>query len=152
MGFTGWVGVGVGLVVLICAWMASHLATPHFESFTFDAAHEKDSFDKVLGPYLDIAKFIVGLAAGAIVLVIGSSVFGKSGSLPRAFASPLFLLTSGIIYGILFMVLLIFNYEGFRHHPQSYTRFRYVRNQALGFGALGCFCVGYAWLIVAATK
>jgi len=50
------------------------------------------------------------------------------------------------MYGVLFMVMRIFNYEEFLHH-NNYTRTRYVRNQALGFSALVCFCLGYLWLV-----
>ena len=52
------------------------------------------------------------------------------------------------------MVFEVFNYETYRHHPGegTYTRFKYARNQALGFGALGCFCAGYIWLIVILTQ
>jgi len=74
--------------------------------------------------------------------------------LPWFFASPLFLLAFSIIYGILFMVFVIFDYEAYRHHPdsQSYTRLKYTKNQALGFSGLFCFCVGYAWLIITVTR
>ena len=150
--FSGWIGVGVGFVILLVTWLVVHLRTEGFTSFTFEPHDGEMSFEKVLGPYLDIAKFVLGLAAGAIVLVIGSSVFGSAKRLPKSFASPLFLLALSIIYGIMFMVFLVFNYEGFRHDKTCYTRFRYVRNQSLGFGSLACFCVGYAWLIVAATE
>jgi hypothetical protein len=59
-----------------------------------------------------------------------------------------------IIYGVLFMTLLVLNYEHHRHNPasNSYTRLKYARNQALGFSALSCFCIGYAWLVVSATR
>jgi len=52
------------------------------------------------------------------------------------------------------MVLEVFNYEAYRHHPdkKTYTRFKYARNHALGFGALICFCAGYLWLIVIVTR
>ena len=39
------------------------------------------------------------------------------------------------------MGLLIYNYEEFLHHNNSYSRTRYVRNQGLGFSALTCFWV-----------
>jgi hypothetical protein len=32
-----------------------------------------------------------------------------------------------------------------------YTRFKYTRNLALGYGSLFCFCIGYAWLIFIVT-
>ena len=105
--------------------------------------------------YLDIAKFVLGLAAGSIVLLVGSSnYFNQSNSRPslQAFASPLFVVAMSVICGVLFMILLVLNYENHLHRPNSYTRFEYTRNQALGFSALACFCVGYTWLVVAATR
>ena len=53
------------------------------------------------------------------------------------------------------MILLALNYERHLHHPDSYTRFQYTRNQSLGFGSLVCFCISYLWylwLIAAATR
>ena len=106
--------------------------------------------------YLDITKFVLGLAAGSIVLLVGSLNFNQStGRSLKPFASPLFLVAMSIIYGVLFMILLALNYEHHLHHPndpRSYTRFKYTRNQSLGFGALLCFCISYIWLIAAATK
>jgi hypothetical protein len=59
-----------------------------------------------------------------------------------------------IIFGVLFMIFLVLNYENHRSNPTSntYTRFKYTRNQAFGFTALACFCVGYTWLVAAATR
>jgi hypothetical protein len=106
--------------------------------------------------YLDITKFVLGLAAASIVFsLFGSSNFGQSNSRSlRSFASPLFLVAMSIIYGVLFMIFLVLNYENHRNSPdwQSYTRFKYTRNQAFGFSALACFCLGYTWLVVAATR
>ena len=106
--------------------------------------------------YLDITKYVLGLAAGSIVLLVGSLNFNQSGARSlKSFASPLFLVAISIIYGVLFMILLTVNYEYHLHHPNhphSYTRFQYTRNQSLGFGALVCFCISYIWLIAAATK
>ena len=151
--FDGFFGIAVGLAMLGITWLAIHLRTKG-KAFEFDAEGEKGAFEKLLTTYLDLAKFVLGLAAGSIVLLVGSSAFRANGRLPSAFASPLFLLGLSIVYGILFMTFLIFNYEHYRHHPgsSSYSRFQYVRNQALGFAALFCFCVGYAWLIVAVTR
>jgi hypothetical protein len=104
--------------------------------------------------YLDIAKFVLDLAAGSIVLLVGSLNINQSNARPlRSFASPLFLVAMSTIYGVLFMILLVFNYERHLHDPdsRSYTRFKYTRNQSLGFSALACFCVSYIWLVVAAT-
>lgn len=78
---------------------------------------------------------IVGIATGSIVLLVGSSGLHSSGRLPWLYASPLVLLALCVIYGVLLMVLLAFNYEMFLH-GNVYTRFQYARNQAFGFSAL----------------
>jgi len=84
---------------------------------------------------------------------VGSLNFNPSnGRSLKPFASPLFLVAMSIIYGVLFMILLALNYEHHLHHPDSYTRFQYTRNQSLGFGSLVCFCISYMWLIAVATK
>ncbi len=95
---------------------------------------------------------MIGLASGSVVLLIGSSAFRASAHLPESFASPLFLLVLSIVYGIVFMVCLTLNYEQYRHRGNSYSRFKYTRNQALGFGGLVCFCSGYGWLIFVVTR
>ena len=104
----------------------------------------------------DITKLILGIAAGSIVLLVGSSnlVQQSGGRSLKSFASPMFMVAMSIVYGVLFMTLLVLNYEHHRYNPSSnsYTRFKYTRNQALGFSALACFCIGYAWLVVAATR
>lgn len=152
--FIGSRGILVGLVILAGAWLVAWLAKATGSSFDFDAQGEKGAFEKLLAIYLDIAKSILGLASGSIVLLVGSSAFRTAGRLPLSFGSPLFLLALSIVYGILFMVFITGHYEGYRHDPRSsyYTRFRYSRNQAFGFGGLICFCVGYIWLIVIATR
>jgi hypothetical protein len=146
--FSGFYGIVVGLAILSLIWMVS-LWTTKGIAFEFDAHGAKGAFATLLHTYLDIAKFVLGLAGGSIVLLVGSSSFRSNGRLPAGFASPLFLLVLSILYGILFMVFLVVNYEEYSHNPASYTRHRYARNQALGYGALCCFCVGYAWLILA---
>jgi hypothetical protein len=152
--FPGFNGIVVGLATFILVWLVVCLLTGRASSFEFDAPGEKGAFEKLLPIYLHAAEFILGLAAGSIVLLVGSSAFRASGRLPWFFDSPLFLLAFSIIYGIFFMVFLIFDYEGYRHHPtlNSYTRFKYTRNQALGFGALLCFCIGYLWLLIAVSR
>ncbi|MGO9254810.1 MAG: hypothetical protein ACLQU1_00695 [Bryobacteraceae bacterium] len=52
--------------------------------------------------YLDIAKFVLGLAAGSIVLLAGSLNFSQSnGRTPKPFAPPLFLVAMSVVYGVL---------------------------------------------------
>lgn|ERR1700683_493646 len=127
--------------------MLISLRTPKENFFIFG-----ESFEKILLVYLDIAKFILGLAAGGIVLVIGSSTFGQSKALPSGYASPLFLLAMSILYGIVFMPFLALNYESVSNRTSEYTRWQYIWNRALGYSSLACFCIGYGWLIFGAVR
>jgi len=151
-GFPG-VATAVGLFALI--WLIIYLKSKG-GPVVFDPGGKHGEFGKRLLPmYVDITKFVLGLAAGSIVLLVGSLNFNPSnGRSLKPFASPLFLVAMSIIYGVLFMIFLVLNYENHRNNPDShsYTRFKYTRNQAFGFSSLACFCVGYTWLVVAATR
>jgi len=149
MWFPGFLGILVALTVFPAIWLIVFFQTQG-ESFNFEV--ERGEFEKLLVVYLDIAKFILTLAGGGIVLIISSTALASTKRLPAAYASPLFLLAMSIVYGILFMPFLALDYEGFRNRQNPYRRSSYVRNQTLGFSTLTCFCVGYAWLIVAAVK
>jgi len=156
MSFAGFAGIVTALSLFAILWLIVFLRTKG-ESFTFDPGGNEGEFAKTLLPiYLDIAKFVLGLAAASIVFCLfGSSNLSQPNARPlKAFASPLFLVAMSIIYGVLFMIFLVLNYEDHRNRPdaKSYSRFRYTRNQAFGFSALACFCVGYTWLVVAATR
>jgi hypothetical protein len=148
--FSGFYGIVVGIVVLGALWLLIWIKLNGTE-FHFDAQGKEGSFESVLSNYLDLAKFVLGLASGSIVLLVGSATFRDKGYLLTSFAAPLYLLALSIIYGIVFMSFIVLNYEGYRHKTQPYTRFRYSRNMAFGFGCLSCFAIGYAWLIVIVT-
>jgi hypothetical protein len=155
MPFAGFPGIATALSVFAVLWFVIFLRTKG-TSFTFDPGGNDGEFGKNLLPmYLDITKFVLGLAAASIVFCL----FGSSNVAPathplKIFASPLFVVAMSIIYGVLFMIFLVLNYENHRNNPDSktYTRFKYTRNQAFGFSALACFCVGYTWLVAAATR
>jgi hypothetical protein len=150
--FPGFYGIIAGMGVLPVTALFAYLAAKG-DAFVFDAQGEKGAFEKLLANYLDIAKVVIGLASGSIVLLVGSAAFHSAGRLPHSFASPLFLLALSILYGIIFMVSMMLDYENYRHHPNShtYTKLKYSRNQAFGFSGLLCFCFGYLWLIVIVT-
>ena len=143
--FPGFSGLAFGLGILILVWLVVCMSTQQFTAFAFDAQCKKGSFEKLLPIYL----------RGGICTWAGSGIYcsvSRVVSISRGWSFALvFRLTADAagplrsFYGILFMVFLIFDYESYRHHPNSdtYTRFKYTRNQALGFGALICFCVGY---------
>ena len=120
--------------------------TPQDGPFTFEPNSVPGSFEPRLAYYVRAVEYLLGLATGSIVLLVGSSAIHPNGTLPWVFASPLIVLGFCVVYGVLFMVLLIFNYEEFLHH-RNYSRARYVRSQGLGFSALTCFCLGYLWLV-----
>jgi hypothetical protein len=112
-----------------------------------------NAFEPFLAKYLRIGEFIVGLAAGSIVLLLGSSVLrGNGGNLPSYFASPLLLLGCCVGYGIAFMVWLTYHYEDYQHNSTIHTRPAYVFSLTLGFSAFACFFIGYAWLIFRFTR
>jgi hypothetical protein len=90
MTIPGWFGIVVGIGVFALIWLILEFRTPKVGGFTFEPF--QGFFDKILPIYLDITKFIIGLGAGGIVLVIGSSALGSAKRLPQGYASPLFLL------------------------------------------------------------
>jgi len=145
--FPGSYGIIVGISLLGLAWLIAWLRIKG-ESFHFDIHGEKGSFAPLLSSYLDIAKFVLGLASGSIVLLAGSATLRTTSHVVSYFASPLFLLALSILYGVFFMATMIVNYEGYRHSTQPYTRLKYVTNLALGFSCLLCFSVGYLWLVL----
>ena len=147
--FPGWLGILVSIVIFPGMWFLASRGTDG-DNFKFE--QNAGEFEKMLAIYLDITKFILTLAAGGIVLIISSTALGSGRKLPPQYASPLFILAMSIFYGILFMPFLALNYETYKHDPDSYSRPAYIRNQALGFAALACFCLGYAWLIFAAVR
>jgi zinc transporter ZupT len=153
MFFPGFPGVATAVGLFALTWLVVYLEG-RGRPVVFDPGGKHGEFGKRLLPmYLDITKFVLGLAAGSIVLLVGSLNFSQAnGRSLKPFASPLFLVAMSIIYGVFFMILLTLNYERHLHHPNSYTRFEYTRNQSLGFGALLCFCISYIWLIAAATQ
>jgi hypothetical protein len=151
----GWPGIASGIGVFVVAWCVLWRTT---RNKTFELT--KAFLENILPMYLDIAKFIMGLAAGGIVLTIGSTTLRPSTPstspstphLPANYASPLFLLAMSMVYGIVFMPLLATNYEAFTANTWKYDRWRYVRNRTVGYSALICFCLGYGWLIWAAAQ
>jgi len=145
--FSGVPGVSVGLGAFIIAWVLSWLwLWPRADvgwlrklilnhNFNFEPPGERGAFEKWLANYLDIAKVIIGLASGSIVLLVGSASFRTTGRLPATFASPLCLLALSILYAVFFMVFEMLNYEDYRHGTRPYSRLKYSKNLGLGSGA-----------------
>jgi len=146
----GTTGCIVSLAVFLLIRNLADKRTAQEGPFTFEPGGVPGAFEPRLANYIRAVEFLLGLATGSIVLLVGSSAIHPNGILPWVFASPLVVLGFCVVYGVLFMILLIFNYEEFLHH-HNYTRARYVRNQAFGFSALLCFCLGYLWLVCAVS-
>jgi hypothetical protein len=157
MFFPGFPGIATAVGLFAGIWLFAYLKSKGRPA-VFEPQGQHGEFGKnLLHIYLDIAKTVLGLAAGSIVLLVGAMNFSPASSRRSltAFASPLFLVAMSIIYGVLFMILLVTSYEHHLHHPNqpdAYTVLRYSRNQSLGFSALLCFCISYVWLIFDATR
>src|SRR5208337_985912 len=104
-------GFGMFLIIFISAY-----STREAGPFNLDPQNKAGAFEPFLAKYLRASEYIIGLATGSIVLLVGSSALhGQSGRLPWFYASPLLLLAFCVIYGVAFMVWLIYNYEEHQH-------------------------------------
>ena len=147
-------GILVSLAVFLIVVVLVCLRTPA-GPFDFDP-----DFDKQLTAYLDIAKFVLGIASGSIVLIVSASTLRANSpgpgaapqKLPFAYASPMAILVMTIVYGVIFMAFIALDFEAFKADNKSYSRPKYVLNQTLAFSSLSCFCLGYAWLAYAAIR
>lgn len=140
-------GVGIFLAIGVLAYV-----TRGPGPFNLDPQNRPGAFEPFLAKYVRASEYIIGLATGSIVLLVGSSALhGQGGRLPWFYASPLLLLAFCVIYGVAFMVWLIYNCEE-HQHGNAHTRFAYSLSLSLGFSALACFCVGYVWLILCVTR
>jgi hypothetical protein len=139
-------GVGIFLAIGTLAY-----STRGPGPFNLDPQNRPGAFEPFLAKYIRVSEYVIGLATGSIVLLVGSSALhGQGGHLPWFYASPLLLLAFCVIYGVGFMVWLIFDYED-HQHGNPHTRFAYSLSLSLGFSSLACFCVGYVWLIFRVT-
>jgi hypothetical protein len=146
----GFSGMALGPVVFAVVGAASYLTKEH-ESYNLDPKGESGKFEPFLAKYLRLSEFIIGLATGSIVLLVGSSALhGQGGHLPWFYASPLLVLGWCVVFGIGFMVWLTHNYEEYQH-GNPHTKFGYTLSETLGFSSLACFSLGYFWLVICVT-
>jgi hypothetical protein len=149
--FPGFSGVVLGASIFVVVGTLSYF-TKEFESYNLDPQGKAGTFEPFLARYLRAAEFIIGLATGSIVVLVGSSALhGQNGHLPWFYASPLLLLGLSVLYGVGFMVWLIYGYEMYQH-ANPHTKMKYAVTETLGFGSLLCFASGYIWLIIAVTR
>jgi hypothetical protein len=139
-------GLCASLGVLLLVWYVVNRRTRiPFGTFSFVSPNDA-GFEKRLESYVRAVEYFLGIATGSIVLLVGSASLHATGKLPWVFGSPLIIIGFCVVYGVMFISLLIYDYEMFLHH-RNYTRSRYVVNQTLGFSTLVCFCLGYLWLV-----
>jgi len=149
--FAGFSGTVLGTLIFVGIGLLSYF-TKQFESYNLDPQDKAGTFEPILTRYLRATEFIIGLATGSIVLLVGSSALhGQSGHLPWFYASPLLLLGLAVLYGVGFMVWIIYGYEMYQH-GNPHTKIKYATTETLGFSSLLCFAAGYVWLIIAVTR
>ena len=148
--FAGEPGIITGFLIPVALWFLSYF-TKKSVNYYLDANGVQNAFEPFLAKYLKLAETMIGLATGSIVLLVGSSALhGEPGHVPKAYASPLFLLAFTVLYGLLFSAWMTFHYEMYQHDKQ-HPRWAYALSETLGFSGISSFVVGYVWLIVRVT-
>lgn len=149
--FPGFSGIVLGLFYFGLVYLLSYLEHKG-GPFNLDPDGKPGAYEPFLAKYLRLAEFIIGLATGSIVLLVGSSALhGQNGHLPWVYATPLLLLAFSVLYGVCFMVWQIYDYEMYQHGT-PHTQKGYALSEGLGFSSLLCFASGYVWLIIAVTR
>jgi hypothetical protein len=149
--FAGFTGVVLGPMIL-GSIVSVLYRSKKFKVYDLDPKGKPGAFEPLLAKYIRAAEFVIGLASGSIVLLVGSSFLHKPrGHLPWIFASPLLLLGWSVVCGVFFIVWLIFSYEEYQH-GNPHTDKVYTISETLGFGSLACFCLGYVLLIFLITR
>ena len=149
--FPGFTGVVLGPLVLIGIGATAYL-TKEFEFYNLDPQGKPGTFEPFLLKYIRAAEFVIGLATGSIVLLVGSSALhAQGGRLPWFYAWPLLLLGWCVIYGVAFIVWLIHSYEDYQHFNR-HSKLTFSISETLGFSSPVCFCLGYIFLIFLVTR
>lgn len=130
--FPGFRGVVCSIIVGTGVWLFCR-QTKHFETYNLGPGADAKAYEPILGRYIRLAEFMIGLATGSIVLIVGSSsLYGQGGHLPWFYASPLILMASCVVYGIGFMAAQLVTLEEVLH-GNPHTAFSYVLNETLGY-------------------
>jgi hypothetical protein len=147
-GFSGTVCVvAIGAVV----W-TQRRRSKAFPAYNLGPGGNPKEYEPILARYIRFAEFMIGLATGSIVLIVGSSTLhSQGGHLPWFYASPLLLLGGSVLYGLLFMAAQLVTMEEVLH-GNPHTAFNYALNETLGYSSLICFLMGYIWLVYAVTN
>jgi len=149
--FPGFSGTACTILIGVIVWL-NRKRSKQFEYYNLGPGGDPKAYEPILVRYVRFAEFLIGLATGSIVLIVGSSALhGQAGHLPWFYASPLLLIGGSVIYGLLFMASqLVTMEEGL--HGNRHTAFSYALNETLGYSSLLCFLSGYIWLVFAVTN
>src|SRR5947209_13502376 len=86
--FPGSNGLFVGLAIFPLIWVPIYSTRKH-EAYNLDPQGKWGAFEPFLAKYLRVSEFIIGLATGSIVLLVGSSALhGPIGKVPSEYSSP----------------------------------------------------------------
>lgn len=150
--FPGFSGVLTVAIVPLAIWITRYTPRRRVPSYNLDPLGKPGAFEPLLQKYLRLTEFMIGLATGSIVLLVGSSVLhGRDGRLPWFYASPLLLLAASVVAGLGFMAWLLYSYEEVQH-GNPHTPKAYTLSETLGMSSLAFFLIGYVWLIVVVTR
>jgi hypothetical protein len=135
----------------LAIWVGLYSLRKKIQSYNLDPMGMEGTFEPLLQKYLHLTEFMIGLATGSIVLLVGSSVLhGKDGHLPKFYRPPLLLLAASVLFGLVFMATLILSYEEWQHNNR-HTALAYASIETFGYSCLILFVIGYIWLIWAVT-
>jgi hypothetical protein len=88
--FPGFSGLMLGPALFGAIGACSYFTKIH-EAYDLDPQGVKGAFEPFLAKYIRMAEFMIGLATGSIVLLVGSSALhGQGGRLPWFYASRYF--------------------------------------------------------------
>ncbi|MGH9403000.1 MAG: hypothetical protein ACRD2P_12925 [Terriglobia bacterium] len=141
--FRGFSGVVTAVAIPIIIWLLRYTPRRKNRAYNLDPQGKPGAFEPLLQKYLRLAEFMIGLATGSIVLLVGSSVLrGQEARLPRFYALPLLVLAGSVIMGVAFMGWLILSYEEVQH-GNLHTPKAYSLSETFGFSSLALFFIGY---------
>jgi len=150
--FPGFSGSVTAVLIGAANWCFHRATKTNDVIYNLGPGGDPHSYEPLLNRFLHLSEFVIGVATGSIVLIVGSSALhGQGGRLPWFFASPLVLIAASVVYGIGFMAYQVLTYEN-ALHGNPHTASEYALNQTLGFSALSCFILGYVWLVFSATN
>jgi hypothetical protein len=149
--FPGSSGLLSSLAIGVVIWVTRR-RVKEFDNYNLGPGGDAKAYEPILLRYIRLAEFVIGLATGSIVLIVGSSALrGQGGHLAWFYASPLILIASCVVYGIGFMAVQLVTMEEVLH-GNPHTAFGYTLNETLGYSSLICFVLGYIWLVFAVTN